>query len=589
VLQAIFAVIADQWRIILGLLFFIALCQVLISLVLKNIFGKQLTSSEYLALGMAGWILPAYLISILWFLFGFKPASPFSLFLLISLIIIPIFFLARLKPEPGPDSKPIAFFLLLFFSISVLLRLAFVSKAILPSYFDSAEHYRLIKHILENTSGILTSLTTSYYHLGFHFIAAFMASILEVEITKTMLVIGQMILATSPLSIFFLIRHTTRSDLAGIFAVAISAFGWYMPAHAMDWGKYPALMSLGLVPFILGLAYLLSENKNTLSLQKRRALYLLLGAGTVIAGLIHSRSLVILGITFIAWTIAAWQAKLPQIQRGFIFILAIVAIILEAIYIQKQAVLTLLFDPYIPNGLLVTGLVLLLLVFAQKHYPQLTFTCILAICFLIGSLFIPVTGLIPGHDALTLLDRPFAEMLLFLPLALLGGLGLAGLGKYFQQKNIKPELIGLAASALVLVNAFATYDLYPSECCVLAGHDDIAALDWMNGQLSTDARIGISATELKVLASDSFEGYVGGDAGIWISPLTNRVTVPLRYDTNFAEQATLDNLCQLGVSHLYVGELGQTFDNTQLSAQPAWYKVLLSMPEVKVYEVIGCN
>jgi hypothetical protein len=134
-----------------------------------------------------------------------------------------------------------------------------------------------------------------------------------------------------------------------------------------------------------------------------------------------------------------------------------------------------------------------------------------------------------------------------------------------------------------------TYDLYPSDCCVFVGHDDVTAMDWMNMKLPTDARIGVSATVLKVLASGSFEGYVGGDAGIWITPLINRAVIPLRYDTNFGEQVTLDNLCQQGISHLYVGELGQNFKDSQLSAKPTWYKALLSMPKVRVYQVVGCK
>jgi hypothetical protein len=51
----------------------------------------------------------------------------------------------------------------------------------------------------------------------------------------------------------------------------------------------------------------------------------------------------------------------------------------------------------------------------------------------------------------------------------------------------------------------------------------------------------------------------------------------------------LDGLCQQGISHLYVGELGQNFTDSQLSTQPAWYKVLLSMPKVRVYQVMGCK
>ena len=588
-MQTIFSVIADQWRMVFGILLLIILCQVIIGSVLRIIFGNQLTPSEYLSLGMSGWILSASLLSLLCFFLGFESSAPFNLFLLIGLIIILIFYRLRLKPDSEPDSKSTAFFLLLFFLVSSLLRLAFVSKAILPAYFDSAQHYLLIKIILgDNTAGLLTSLTTSYYHLGYHFLTAFMVSTLQTEITRTMLILGQMVLAVIPISTFFLVKHKTRSNMAGIFAVSLSAFGWYMPAHAVDWGKYPALTSLGLLPFVLSLAYLLSQNKNTLSPQKQRALYLLLGVGILVSGFIHSRSLVIIGIAFIAWIIATWWQKLSQVQQVFLFSVILVGIALEIIAIQKQEILTLVFDPYINKGLLITPLVVLLAVFAQRHYPQFTFTCILAVCFLLGSLFIPVLGLIPGYENLTLLDRPFVEMILFLPLSLLGGLGLAGLEKDIQNKNINSGFAGLIAITLVFINAFATYDLYPSECCVIARPDDIAAITWMDDHLSMDVRIAVSATELKVLASDSFEGYVGGDAGIWITPLINRVTIPVRYDLSFDEQSTLDELCRMRISHVYIGETGQTFYDS-LHAQPAWYKILLSTPRVKVYQVLGCN
>ena len=291
--------------------------------------------------------------------------------------------------------------------------------------------------------------------------------------------------------------------------------------------------------------------------------------------------------------ISAWRQKLPAWGQALIFFVVIALILWEIIYIQTQDVLLLLFDPYIHKGTWVTILVLLLSVFAQRSYPQTTFTCLVTTSLLLGSLFIPVQGLIPGHENLTLLDRPFVEMILFLPLSLLGGLGLAGLDKFLQKKNSRfisnNRWIGFIAIMLVLINAYLTYDLYPSQCCVIAGHDDVTAISWMNNQLPTDARIGISATELKVLASESFEGYVGGDAGIWITPLINRGTIPLLYDSSFDEQVALDNLCQLGINYLYVGELGQTFDDSLLRAQPAWYKVLLSMPKVRVYQVVGCK
>src|SRR5258706_2527592 len=437
-IQDIFSVIANQGWFIFDVILLFILCCILSGTALRIIFDDQLTSTEYLSLAMAGWVLPAFLISILWFIFRSKLSAPFNLLILSSLVIISIFFLLRFKPNIYAESKSTTFSLLLFFSISLLLRLVFISKAILPSYFDSASHYLEIKNILgNNATGLITSLTSNYYHLGFHFIAAFMTATFHADIANAMLILGQMVLAIMPISFFFLIKHETGSNSAGLFAVIVSAFGWYMPAHAVDWGKYPSLTSVGLIPFVFSLAYLLSQYKNTVSPQKRWALYSLLGIGILVSGFVHSRSLVIFGITFLAWIIATWQQKLPTRQRGILFLIVIVAVILEIIYIQKQDVLGLLFDPYIPKGVLITALVLFLSIFAQRSYPQLVLTCLLAVGFLLGSLFIPVLGLIPGHENLTLLDRPFVEMILFLPLSLISGLGLAGLEKFWQDKNIR--------------------------------------------------------------------------------------------------------------------------------------------------------
>ena len=585
----IFSVIADQASAIFGVLLIIVLSQILVTIALKKIFDNQLTTNEYFALGITGWLLPTALLATLPFLFGWRPSASFNLFFIISLFGISTFFLLRLNHHPEPDSKLTILFLFLFLVVSIALRFALISKAILPSYFDSAEHYLLIKNILGNSNGIITLLTTNYYHLGFHFIAAFAASTFQIEIAKTMLILGQIVLAILPFSLFFIVRYASNSNTAGIFAICLAAFGWYMPAHTMDWGKYPALTSLGLIPFVLSLAYLFAQNKNMLSTGKQRALYILIGIGILVSGFIHSRALVIIGIVFMSWTIVTWQQKLPRAQRIVLFLTVIVAIILEIIYIQKQNILTLLFDPYINKSIGITASVLFLSIFAQRQYPQLTLTGILTICFLLGSLFIPVLGLIPGHDNLTLLDRPFVEMFLFMPLAFIGGLGLAGLGSALQQKIIKPQFIGLFAITLVLINAYYTYNLYPSDCCVIVGNDDVTAMDWINNKLPVNARIGISATELKVISSEVSEGYVGGDAGIWITPLTGRVTFPIRYDANFSDQNTLANLCRMKLNYLYIGELGQNFNEAQISAQTAWYKVILSMPKVKVYEVVGCK
>ena len=219
----------------------------------------------------------------------------------------------------------------------------------------------------------------------------------------------------------------------------------------------------------------------------------------------------------------------------------------------------------------------------------MVFACTLTMCLMFASLYVPLNGLIPGFDNLTLLDRPYIEMSLFLPLSLLGGVGLAGLektlvGSFLMGRYFSPLVIGI-----VIAYAFFTYNVYPSDCCVIVGNDDVVAMDWIANQLSADARIGISSTELIVIASNVSNGIMGADAGIWVMPLTGRITLPLPYQFEFDQRLEMRWLCELGIDYLFVGESGQPFDVKKIISRPGWYRPLLSMPKTRVYEVIGCN
>ena len=589
------SVLADHWRLLPVILSIMLLGQLLVWAVLKKILGDKLTSEEYFSLGIGGWMVPVSLASLLWFLWGMIQApqsSAFILFILLAILTVTLFF--RIGKQAQQDSRAIIFILLAVFGISAFLRLVFASEVLLPSYFDSAEHYRIIKDLMGNQE--MESFewpTTNYYHLGFHLLAAFISSLTHAEITSSMLILGQMILAATPLSIFFILQHETRSNSAGIFAVLLAGFGWYMPAYAVNWGKYPALASLALIQFVVSMAYLAIQSKHTLPSSKRWALHAMLGSGLLLSGFIHSRSLVIFGIAVLAWiTSTRWQ-KLTNLPRYFVFFIIILGILLEIIFIQSQDIFKPLFDPYIPKGWLVTSIVLFLSIFALKTYPHLAFVSIVAILLFLGCLFIPVEGFLPGYGDLTLLDRPFVEMLLYLPLSLLGGLGLAGLQQTLLNAGnfqlLWGKYIGVLFIGLVLMNAFTQYELYPSDCCDIAGPDDLVAIDWMDKNLPLDAQILISSTELRVLASDSFQGYNASDAGAWITPLISRPTIPLPYNSDLGQPAIFDTLCIMKIDYIYVGETGQTFDASQLRAHPNWYKSLLTMPRAGLYQIVGCN
>ena len=597
------SVLRNNGLLILVILLIILLGQMLIKLAIQKILGEELTAEEYFTLGIGGWMVPALLVSFLWFLWGMIVARPPDVLIIFALIAgftwaLILFF--RSAKEASLISKRILIVLFAILGVSLFLRLAFVAEAILPLYSDSAQHYRIIKDLLGNPEASNASFkwpTTTYYHLGFHLLVAFITSLTNTEIAKTMLVLGQMMVAVTPLSIFFLVKYTSGSNSAGIFAVLLAAVGWYMPAYAANWGKYPALSSLVLIQFVLGLAYLAVQSRKFLSRWKTWPIYGMLASGILISALVHSRSLIVIGIAALSWILAGRWWKLPSLPRAVVFLLLTIGLVLEVVFVQRQDMLQLLFDPYGVKGVLVTSLILLLCIFAQKSFPQLTFATILATLLLICAIFIPMLPFIPGYFNLTLLDRPFVEMTLYLPLSLVGGLGLAGLQRYLRHRQESSgnfriswsQTASVLCISLLLINALSQYELYPSDCCAIAGAEDVLAIDWIDKNLPPDARILVSAVDLIVLASGTAQGYLSGDAGAWITPLTNRVTVPRPFFSDFNQPEVLDDLCKLDIHYIYVGEKGQAFNVSQIIAHPEWYKPILSMPKAGVYQIIGCD
>jgi hypothetical protein len=589
---------ATHGQALFGILLVVAVSQLFLYWGLKAIFGNTLSSEEYFSLSLAGWILPASLLSLLWYALGLLFSPHVGLLISIVIVLLAGFVLYTVRKSVHIlRSRHVVFSLLLLALLFLSLRLAFVAKAVFPMYFDSAQHYQLTREILATVDPSYASPWTlaSYYHLGFHFLAAFLAFITRAEINDIMLLLGQVILALMPFSAFFMIKNWTRSTSAAVLALLLAGFGWYMPAHAMDWGKYPALTGIALLPFVLSAAFLLFQNIDSLSPRKFLSLSTILVLAATVSVFLHSRVVIVLAVAALTWALTYLWHKLPGGWKILVLVIAIFALIYEIFFIQIKGILGPLFDPYGFKAIAVSSSVLLLAIFAYRSYPAVVFSCLVAVLLLLVSLFTPLRNLFLGAANITLLDRPFVEMILYLPLALLGGFGLAGLETFLQERTnlskvyfLLSQTIGPVFILLVAVNAFFKYDLYPADCCSIVSYADLEAIGWMNNTLPKDARILISSTELNVLPTDEFQGNAGGDAGIWITPLINRPTVLMPFNTDFHQQQARETICQSQVNYVYVGEIGSRFDDAGMSAQPDKYNLLFYIPNVKIYQVIGC-
>jgi hypothetical protein len=485
--------------------------------------------------------------------------------------------------------------LVFFFAISVLLRLAFITRTFVPPYFDSVEHFRIVKGLmnaLESSTLLKTipTLTPGYYHLGFHLLAAFLTFGLHASPMDVILVLGQVILAAIPIPIFFILRHKPHNDIAAFFGTLLAGFGWYVPGFAVNWGKYPALAGLLAFEIVLSMAYFISQHK----FHRNQITWIgILFLGIVISTFFHSRTLVVIAFSFASWFIAGKIQTLPKIFQYVSLGTLLAGLVVLGILIQREPLLALALEPYLNDGLWITLIVVLLSPFALIKFPRgLYFSLLFMLCVFV-ALFIPIGNLVPGFENQTLLDRPFVEMLLYLPLSILGGLGLAGLMQSVPGIQVFPEQARAYAAILVVgltgLIALARYNFYPSDCCNFVKYDDTVAFDWLDKNLPTDAHILIASTSMNVLPSGPSASPTGTDAGIWIPALTGRETTFAPFDIDFSATGTLNQLCQMQIDYIYVGGTTQRFNTAQLQAKAAWYKEILFLPNAQLYQLTGCN
>jgi hypothetical protein len=508
------------------------------------------------------------------------------------------FFLSRDSLEEKINPWRSSWLPAFFFVVSVPLRLAFLKHAFVPSYFDSVEHYRVIKELVTalETSTLLETvpaLTPGYYHLGFHFLASLLTLGLHTDPIDVILVLGQVVLAALPIPVFYLIQRETHSDAAAFFSMLLAGFGWYMPGFAVNWGKYPALAGLLVLELVLSIAYGIDRKKSGPN-QLALAGFLLLGI--IVSTLFHTRTLAVIAISVASWLVAGKLSTLPKTFQHLCMGILLTGILVLGKLIQAEPLLNLTLAPYLGDGLPVTIAVLALSPFALVKSPRSFYFSLLFILLVLAALFVPVNIRYPGLENQTVLDRPFVEIVLYLPLSILGGLGFAGLLQKINNIRAIPEKTRSYVRALIaiLLVGFAglilttRYDFYPSDCCNFVKYDDTVALDWLDRNLPPEAHILIAATQLNVLPAGPSASLVGTDAGIWIPALTGRTVSLAPFDIDFRSTGTLEQLCQKQVGYVYVGGTGQIFNTAQLSEKADWYQRVLFLPNAQLYQLTQC-
>lgn len=455
------------------------------------------------------------------------------------------------------------------FLLLLLLRLAFLRDLLAPPYADSAFHYLLTTRLLDPSIPLSALIPGSYYHLGFHVFTAWLATLTGFDLLSLLPLTGQVLLAVLPLSVYALTLSLTENRNAARVSAITATLLWSMPAFAANWGKYPAITGIVLLPAVCAAIFLLCS-------EKRMKVRLSLAAVVLLIGVtwIHSRVLVLLLCAAAAVLVTAFLLKHSSTLLLRIFA-GLTLIGCGIIYLTTPALQTI----YNGKHLLPIIGVLILLPFALIYQPRITsgigvFTLLM---LLLSPIPLPDWLRLPAQS---LLDRQFLAMTFFLPLSLLVGVGASALLRLARQTWHK-AMVWVILLGWIIFSAYNTSAYTPDPCCNFVTPSDLAALDWMKAELPPGSTVFIAAIQKE-------DGLIASDAGAWVAPLTGFSAQLLPFDYAwFSGQDHLE-ICPTSYAYLYVGAQPYSFQINAIT-RPDWYQRVFNQLGTSIYRIIPCK
>ncbi len=441
-----------------------------------------------------------------------------------------------------------AFVLVLIFLATLIVRLIMVRDLATPAWVDSVHHALITRLILENGAYPSTYLpyldiTPTIYHPGFHSIAATFVWLTSLDLSRSLLILGQVLNALSIFSVYLLTKTLTHSSSAGVFAAFITGFLTPMPAYYTSWGRYTELTGLLLLPVVLTLLQFWLKGKA----DKKSGWILGLGAITA-AGLfmIHYRVVAFLACLILAYVI--YNLVFDRNHRPFkpikvlLFIAAmafisIIFVLPWFIPTLKSTVLPRLRStvvvaaapfqdfswPYLTSALGKQALALagLGLIWSLIKKCRIAFVTVLWVMLMFVLANLDVFKL-PGSGLITNIS---VEIILFIPISVLGGYFIAAVMDNWRE-IIPSQYNILVYTLLFTLFGFTAYNgskqlvgiLNPIT--ILSRRADLPAIQWVSEHLPENETILINPFAW------GYGLYAGNDGGYWLEPLSGRLTLP---------------------------------------------------------------
>jgi hypothetical protein len=498
--------------------------------------------------------------------------------------------LARLRPARASWARYLSYLALLLLLLGGLaVRLLAVRDQAFPLWVDPIRHALITQVMVERGQMIrdyapFLPVTYFPYHAGFHTLPAGLALLGIGDLPRLLQVLGQLLNALAPLTIYAAAWLVTRRRLAALLAAFLVAFPFYFPGYYASWGRLTQLTGVLILPVLLALTWLVAEGRRS------RQLWWLVGL--LAAGLlfIHFRVfLIFLPFVPLAWLVAGKaRAYVPLALATALALLLTgprlweLSAATSGAFSGADAGYNEFPVAYVTAGwerafLVAGGAALLLAIvpaISGRRWARFTLT----LAAWSGLLLLAVSAV----PSIWLINLNSVYITMFVPLVLTLGAAVAAAVAWWRPRPLAggagSALLGALLAAMLLGGARQQIQIL-NPATQLAHPADLAGLHWVNENLPADALIAVNAWHWLGGA------WAGSDGGGWLLPVTGRQTTTPPADYvysadlvrqvaafNQAAQAVPDWsdpaaaawLASEGVTHIFVGARGGFFDPAAL-------------------------
>ena len=505
--------------------------------------------------------------------------------------------------------------LIVLLVLALAVRLLAVRDLAFPAWVDSSRH-ALITRLMALNGNMLDSYEPLFsaenapYHYGFHTLSASLLQLLGGDPARLLLILGQLLNALMALAVFSGGWLVTKRRTPALIAAFLVALPMFFPAYYVSWGRYTQLTGMIILSVLLGVTWQLTSGFGN---WRKPDWWLLLLTGVLSAGLflVHARVfLIYLPLVLIFWLINRLRGTVSLALAGSLGAALAAPRLLTLTSTASRSNIVNQIPDYnsFPTSYFTAGwesqlyaLAVAVVVIAigvmiwrlvrrdgQRETAWHWIRPIIALALWIGLLFLILAGDRLGLPESWVLNLNAMIITLFLPVALIIGIGLDQLLTWLQKAHWIIQLVGYALFGAVLMATFLfgvqrQITIVNTET-VLADSADSAAIAWAAQNLPQDA----------IVANNSWQWlgrtWAGHDGGAWLLPQAGLSTttppVDYIYDKvlfasvaafnqaaqeieDWSTPASAEFLRQNDVTHVYVGQRGGFFDSAELRQNPA--------------------